>query len=141
MPDEARRNATLSAPQEQALGALLGGATITEAADAAGVSRQTVSGWANRDFEFVAQLRTRRAEVLDALRSRLEAVGGRAVQVLEHLLDDDDPRCRLAASGRILDLLRVREAPTPRATTADDLRQSHEQARSLADLVRQACSF
>jgi hypothetical protein len=141
MADDTRRNETLSARQETALGALLAGATITEAAGTAGVARQTVSGWANHDFAFMAELRNRRAEVVDALRVRLESLGIRAVQALEGLLDDDDPRCRLAAGARILDLLRVREAAAPHSTTAESLRESHEQAQTLADLVRSACTF
>lgn len=72
MPDEARRNVTLSAAQEHALATLLGGATITAAAGAAGVSRQTVSGWVHRDAVFVADLRNRAAELRTAATARLE---------------------------------------------------------------------
>ena len=48
--------ATISPAQEMAIAALIRGATVTDAATEAGVSRQTVSEWRNHDPEFIAAL-------------------------------------------------------------------------------------
>jgi hypothetical protein len=97
--DESRRNAT--ARQELALEALLAGATVTDAASAAGVSRQTVHRWLAAPA-FVAELRTRRDELRSALLGRLEALAVRAVERLGTLLDHEDPSVALRAAARIL---------------------------------------
>src|SRR5437762_7586356 len=96
MADESGRKATLSEPQEKALEALLGGATVTEAAAAAGVTRQTVSGWQNQDAEFAAELQNRLAELWAGALARIEATIPAALDALTGLLKDPDPRVRLA---------------------------------------------
>ena len=67
-PDETRR---LTARQQTALTQLLMGATITEAAQAAGVTRQTVSEWCNHHGAFQAELSERRSA--DQSRSRVQS--------------------------------------------------------------------
>jgi len=47
---------TITPRQQQALHALLTGATDTEAAEAANVTRETVNRWRHRDANFVAAL-------------------------------------------------------------------------------------
>ena len=73
MADESGRKQTLSGPQEMALEALLGGATVTEAAAPAGVTRQTVAGWQNQDVDCAAELQNRRAEVWAGALARITA--------------------------------------------------------------------
>lgn len=140
MPDEARRNLTLSAQQDHALAALLGGATVTAAAEAAGVSRQTVSGWVNRDSAFVAELRNRAAELRTAAMARLEAAVPTALDTLAELLEHNDWRARVAAADRILRALdRPRPSLEPGEATAESVKVARErderQARNLADLL------
>ena len=52
----------LSEQQLCAIEALIGGSSIQEAADAAGVNRVTVSRWRNHHPEFQAELNRRRDE-------------------------------------------------------------------------------
>jgi hypothetical protein len=135
VPDETGRKPTLSAPQEKALAALLEGATVTGAADAAGVTRQTVSGWQNHDAEFAAELQNRRAELWAGALARIEASIPAALDVLTGLLKDADPRLRLAAANRILApvFLHPEDRVVPQPTTADALRRDRERARRSAE--------
>ncbi len=52
--------ATISAAQSLAVEALASGSTVTEAAERAGVARETVSRWVHRDPELIAELQNRR---------------------------------------------------------------------------------
>ncbi|MBI4575864.1 MAG: hypothetical protein HY722_06330 [Planctomycetes bacterium] len=89
--------------------ALLSGATVTEAAVAAGVQRTTVSAWLNSDAVFVAELRARRAELWDALRCRLVDRAAGAVDAVAELLGHEDWRARVAAARLLLAGLEVAE--------------------------------
>jgi transposase-like protein len=64
------------------------GATITEAAQAAGVTRQTVSEWCNHHGAFQAELSERRASALRDAQQQLEAAALIAVGVLSELAQD-----------------------------------------------------
>ena len=66
--------ATLSQTQEIAIAALIRGATVTEAATEAGVSRQTVSEWKHHDPEFIAALNRSRYEVWHQVEDRLRTL-------------------------------------------------------------------
>jgi hypothetical protein len=54
--------AKISPTQELAIAALVTGSTVTEAAEQAAVSRETVSRWVHRDPDFIAELQNTRAE-------------------------------------------------------------------------------
>ena len=97
------RNATkrepsrdLPANQQQALGALLGGASVTTAAEVAGVDRTTVHRWLRADFEFRAALNGGRRELHQALQARLDGVAQRAVEAVSSAVDSGDPKTALA---------------------------------------------
>ena len=62
--------AEISPAQSLAVAALANGSTITEAAERAGVARETVSRWANDDPDFIAELQNTRAEMAAQLRWR-----------------------------------------------------------------------
>jgi hypothetical protein len=65
----------LSPTQETGLAALLTGATVTAAADAAGVDRATVHRWLKDDFTFLVAYNRGRRELHDAVRRPyLEAI-------------------------------------------------------------------
>jgi hypothetical protein len=76
----------LSPAQHVALGALMTGQTITDAAQAAGVNRETVSRWLNHDAAFQAELGRQRAALHAAVDDRLRNLTSQALDTLENLL-------------------------------------------------------
>jgi len=89
--------------QKNAIELLLAGKTDQEVAEAVGVTRQTVNLWRNRDKVFQAALDARRQELWGACVERLRQLIGRALQVLEaDLLQDDDRRLRQSAAVHVL---------------------------------------
>ena len=88
----------LTPEQELAIARLLEGATDAEAAEAAGVTRQTVNTWRNRNPVFMAELNARRRALWDAHQDRLRGLIGRALDVLAEDLTDD---CQLFVARRI----------------------------------------
>jgi len=102
LPDDSRR---LTPQQQTAIEYLLLGATITEAACAAGVTRQTVSEWSNHHPPFQAELARRRAEALRGVQQRLEEAALMAVEVLAQIAADPAvaARDRIKASAAILE--------------------------------------
>lgn len=103
----------LSAAQERALAALLRGTTVTVAADEAGVTRQTVSGWRNGDPDFIAAYNRGRLELWEAEQARLSAIRTKALDVVDAALDGED------ATSLALDVLKLlaRLSVEPRGST------------------------
>ena len=93
--DENRQE--LTGAQLNALAALLGGASITDAATAAGVQRQTVHEWL-RQAQFVIVLNTGRAELWELQQNALRALGDKANAVLDTAMDSDDAGVALKAA-------------------------------------------
>lgn len=93
---------TLNPKQDLALTALLRGATDQEAAEAAGVTRQTVCGWRNQDAAFAAELNSRRKALWENASERMRSLVSRALEVLCEDLDAEDPRLRQAAAVHVL---------------------------------------
>ena len=77
---------SLSEKQELALTALLLGARVDEAAEEAGVARETVSRWRNHDPAFMAELRRRQAELWGEARDQLRGLAACAVTCLRERL-------------------------------------------------------
>ena len=89
--------------QRNAIELLLAGKTDQEVAEAVGVSRQTVTVWRNRDALFQTALEVRRKEIWGAHVERLRQIAGRAVEVLEaDLLQEEDRRLRQSAAVHVL---------------------------------------
>lgn len=84
---EADKSRQVTAAQELALARLLSGGTDTEAAEAAGVTRQTVNAWKNSDAAFQAELFARRQAVWQAQEDRLRWLLSVALDVLEDELE------------------------------------------------------
>ena len=101
-PDESRR---LSPQQQTALKQLLMGASITEAAQATGVSRQTVSEWCNHHDDFQAELAVRRSSALRDAQQQIEDAALMAVEVLSEIARDPavPASVRVKASVAILE--------------------------------------
>lgn len=95
--DKSGQNQELSAAQLNAIAALWAGQSITDAATAAGVQRQTVHAWL-RQAQFVIVLNTGRAELWEAQQNALRALGDKANSVLETALDSKDMALALKAA-------------------------------------------
>ncbi|MFT4571945.1 MAG: hypothetical protein ACI91F_002842 [Candidatus Binatia bacterium] len=84
-------------PQQAAAADLLAsGQTVTKAAEAVGVSRQTVSGWLNREYAFQAEIGRRRGEVWDGACDRLRSLLPAALGVIERELQGNSVSAALA---------------------------------------------
>lgn len=70
---------TLSPQQQTAVDLLATGRTVTEAAEAVGVARQTVSEWLNQHRGFQAELNRRRQELWAASTDCLRALVPKAL--------------------------------------------------------------
>ena len=84
---EADRSRQVTAAQELAIARLLSGGTDSEAAEAAGVTRQTVNAWKNSCAAFQAELFARRQSVWQAHEDRLRWLLSVALDVLEDELE------------------------------------------------------
>ena len=80
----------LSEAQLAALGVLEVGGTTTRAAQAAGVSRQTVSSWCNHHTHFIAERNRRKMELVRAAQSLGAALLDRSLRRAADLLPKSD---------------------------------------------------
>lgn len=92
----------LSADQAAALDLLLAGKTVTEAAAAVGVARETVSRWRNSDPAFQAAYNAVLQSAYDATTARLLDARGKALDKLADLLDSEDEATALKAAAALL---------------------------------------
>jgi hypothetical protein len=88
----------LTARQQAAVEAVAAGLSDTAAAKAAGVTRQTVSGWRHHDALFAAAVNARRREIWDSVHDRLRGLALKAAAVLEAALGADLPMALQAAA-------------------------------------------
>ena len=102
----ARRNEpktyTLEADQAAALDLLLSGQTVTAAAAAVGVARETVSRWRNNDPAFQAAYNAALQSAHDAMSKKLLDARARAIDTLADLLEADDRALALKAAAALL---------------------------------------
>jgi hypothetical protein len=133
-PDSDARPA-LTPQQELAVDLLAGGKTVTEAAAAVGVARQTVSEWLNRSAVFRAGLNGRRQELWVANADRLRALLPEAVEALAGELRGGD---RLKAAALVLRACGAYGLAAPLAPTdpeevelADQERAGDRRTRSM----------
>ena len=84
-PDNNRHNPTtqLSDRQLVAIATLVASGTQTDAAHAAGVTRQTVNSWVNHHIGFIVELNQRRHEQLRISAQRLQATVSAAIDNIE----------------------------------------------------------
>ena len=81
------RPSGISDRQSVVIDLLVQGATHQEASTVVGVSRTTVTEWANHHVQFIAELNVRRTARLDASASRLQTVVVKALVLLESEID------------------------------------------------------
>ena len=96
----------LTGPQLVALGALISGMGITDAADAAGVTRQTVSRWLNNEA-FQRRLQEEQLVALSIARGQLYTLTNRAIDVLQKTVNDGSTpqQKRTEIAFRVLELV------------------------------------
>ena len=97
----------LTSNQRRAIVYLIQEDTITDAAEATGVTRQTLHTWLQRP-EFQSALRAARREVFGHAITKLQNLATKAVDTLEELLDGDPetvpPGVKLGAARAVLDV-------------------------------------
>jgi hypothetical protein len=77
----------LKVKQQLAIAALLGGASMSAAAQAAGVDRSTLYRWLKRDAEFVAAYNRVKHDHYDAIHARMFQITNQMMDTLENLLN------------------------------------------------------
>jgi hypothetical protein len=76
----------LSGVQQQALEWLIGGGSVTDAAEFAGVTRQTISRWLREDEDFQAAYVQWREEAAAIVRGRMVAASEAAMDAVMHAI-------------------------------------------------------
>jgi hypothetical protein len=127
---------TLTPQQELAVELLFSGKNLTEAAQDAGVTRQTVSEWYNHNPAFQAHLNSKRLELWNGASERLRAMLPTALDVLEHELTGE---AKLTAAVHVIKIcglysLSAPHGPTDPAEMARAMEHS-DQHRLLQSLI------
>jgi hypothetical protein len=128
--------AELTVIQEQAVMMLAAGQTVTATAEAVGVTRQTVSTWANQDATFMAAVNVARAETLAAGADRVRGLVGKALDAVEKAFEAEDMTAkeRAALGLELLKQVRLTDAASrPGDTDPAAIRQ-----RQARDMLRSA---
>ena len=128
MPQNATPQAELSPQQVLAIEQLAVGATVVSAAEAAGVSRETVHRWNREDWAFQAAVNRARRDLQEAVERRLLAVAEKAMSNVSDAVDEGN----LSASLSVLKGLGVLNGVAPRLGSDDPVDLSGE-----ADLRKQ----
>jgi len=131
----------LSQAQQNVIGSLLRGQSDRVAAEAAGVSLQTVWDWRNNDPLFISELNRQRVGLWSEARERMKSLANRALDVLEQQLNSDDPKAALAAARYVLQGtkllgdtdLSIRGPTTPEEVILEKLRREARQELIASD--------
>jgi len=135
-----QRSEALTGPQTTALIALVGGASVTAAAKEAGCDRSTVSGWVHHGPAFRAALEEARHAVWTSQVDRVRAVAGKALDVLEAVLDDASAPTseRLRAAREVLSVAGLGSQAAPRwPRTAAEIHADEADRKAKEDLFRE----
>src|SRR5262249_19472976 len=89
-PDTDAREGSLDERQLTAAALIVAGKTYQATAETLGVSRATVSGWANHNAAFAAEVNRLRQELWGSLVDRLRGLAPRAVEILEAALETEE---------------------------------------------------
>jgi transposase-like protein len=130
---EPRVSASLSPVQAQVALSLASGASITQAALAAGVGRTTIYEWRKNIPEFSAAVEQAAYDYTESVRDQLRTVSAKALTTLEQILDDPaaSPSVRLRAALAVLNRPRFPKgdwALPGRACTPEDLEEAEEES-------------
>jgi hypothetical protein len=121
----------LSAAQELAIASLVSGATDQEAANAAAVTRETVSRWKNRDPHFQAELNRRQKSIWEGHKMKLLGVVSAAIETIKEAVKNN-PAIALKLLEKCQGLNEI-EPPTG-PTSAEEILLA--MARELAEQER-----
>jgi hypothetical protein len=125
----------LSPAQTKAMAALLSGKSVTAAAEAAGVGRETLHRWLREDPAFQAAVGSGKAELLDAARAELRAMASEAVGTLRDLMSPNaPPAIRLKAASAILEMLGA-DQPEPVGPTTIEEAEAANKQRDFLDAL------
>ena len=144
--DIVRRNETpaagppaLPAQQQQAIAALLSGATVTAAADRAGVARQTLHRWLADDPGFIAAHNLARREMANAVTQALRVLSVQSVKVLKRALTSPETPAAVKVRAAV-EVLRMTARPPEGPTDVQDARTEvgkRDRKRNLAAIMGQ----
>jgi hypothetical protein len=109
---------TLTAAQTLAVDALATGCRDADAAERAGVCRETVTRWRLHHREFRTALQDRRRELWTASTDAMRALIPKALTAIGHALDSEDERTRTMAAFKLLSA--VGPLPLTPPTAQDD---------------------
>jgi hypothetical protein len=114
---------TVSDSQSLAIDCLATGGMTIEAAEAARVTRQTVSKWRNHHAGFQAELNRRRAELNEERQDRIRDIDGQALDVIREAVADGN----LTASLEWARMRKLSEVDVDRigSTNADEILHAH----------------
>jgi hypothetical protein len=124
----------LTPAQLLALEALLAGRTVTDAAVAASVARQTVHRWLADDVAFAAELNARRLELRDAAQGRLFTMAQRAAEAVEKAITAGDLRVSLTLLEKLGLLAPPQIGPGDAAALAK-IRKREKKMQDLTDAI------
>lgn len=127
--------------QDVAINVLLTGATDQAAADAAGVTRQTVNTWVNGDSVFVAELNRRRSLLWASHQDRLRGLIGGALQVLQDDLGSTDPGVKRDAARLILKSFGLTGADLAPTGSTDPERVQLEWSKEMVSPLEWAITY
>ena len=128
MPTKADTH-TLTPQQATVCDLLATGTTITDAAEAVKVSRQTVSEWLHHHAVFQATLNARRRELFDEGTERLRSLVPKALDVIAAALDGHSPKAALASAVYVLKAAGVYGRPAPSGSTDAEEIEAREKLR------------
>ena len=92
----------LNSRQQKAIPLLAAGLNDNDVAEEVGVTRQTVSKWKNQHQGFMLQLEHYRTQIWQIYIDKYRSLIPEAINVLQDLLHDENPRVRLDAAKEIL---------------------------------------
>lgn len=92
----------LSVEQLNAIELLITGSPDQAVADQVGVSRQTITAWRNDDFEFAAQLESKRQALWASHEDGLRSLITRAIEILRDGMQSQDERIRIVSAVHVL---------------------------------------
>ena len=140
-PDEhAPSPPTITPRQQQALQALMTGATDSTAAEAAGVSRETVNRWRRRDANFMAAFNEARQDLAQDFHDGLRALLPDALAALRDGLTADNINTRVRVASTLFRALPDVGKPTG-PTNPETIRVAWQTAESELDLDRRFAIF
>jgi hypothetical protein len=122
-PDNTRHNPTIDLSDRQlvAIATLVAAGTQKEAANAAGVTRQTVNDWVNHHYGFIAKINELRAERLQSCADELQTSVRKALELVTKTIDEGHTAVALGLL-KLVGVDHLRTARTSEPSKPDSVR-------------------